>query len=126
MYTAIRLIKTEDDYDSALKRIRALMTAEANTPEADELEVLSTLVELYEEENFPIDLPDPIAAIRFRMEQSGLSEQNLIPIIGSKSQVSELLSGKISLTLAMAKALHNQLKIPAEVLLSEPNILSEV
>jgi len=98
------------------------MNAKADTPEGDELEVIVTLIELYEEEHFPVDLPDPLSAIQFRMEQSGLSAQNLIPIIGSSSEVSKLLSGKLPLTLQMARDLHNQLKIPAEALLKEPNV----
>ena len=122
MYTAIRLIKTEEDYEIALERAKSLMGAKEGTPEIDELEVIATLIELYEEEHFPIDLPDPISAIRFRMEQAGLSPQSLVPIIGSSIEVSKLLSGKLSLTLEMARALHNQLQIPAEVLLKEPSV----
>lgn len=121
MHTAIKLIKTEEDYENALAHARSLMDSAAGTPEADELEVIATLIELYEEEHFPIELPDPISAIRFRLEQTGLSTQNLIPIIGSHLEVSDLLAGKIPLTLQMARALHNQLQIPAEVLLKEPS-----
>ena len=122
MITPIKLIKTEEDYEAALVQAKSLMNAEAGTLEADQLEVMATLIELYEEEHFPIDFPDPIAAIRFRMEQAGLSVQNLVPIVGSSVEVSDLLSGKLPLTLKMAKALHNQFQIPAEVLLSEPNV----
>lgn len=78
-----RLIKTEKDYTLALKRIETLMDAEADTPEADELELLSTLVEMYEEKQYLIDLPDPVEAIRFRMAQLGLKQQDLIPFMGS-------------------------------------------
>ena len=123
MLTTIRLIKTEEDYKSALSQNRALMNAEAGTSEADELEVLATLVELYEEEHFPIDLPDPIAAIRFRMEQAELSTQSLTPILGDPTTVVDFLNGNIPLTLKMARALHHKLQIPAEVLLQEPEAL---
>jgi len=116
---AIKPIKTEADYDAALEQIASLMDAKAGTPEADELEVLATLVECYEAEHYPINLPDPISAIRFRMEQAELSQRDLIPYIGSRSKVSEVLSGKRSLTLQMMRSLHQHLGIPAEVLLQE-------
>ena len=116
-----RLIKTEEDYTLALKRIEALMDAEANTPEADELELLATLVEMYEEKQYPIDLPDPVEAIRFRMEQLGLKQQDLIPFMGSRSKVSEVMNRKKSLTLSMMRGLNRGLGIPAEVLLHEPD-----
>jgi HTH-type transcriptional regulator / antitoxin HigA len=118
--TKIKPIRTEEDYEAALLRIEALMDAEADTPEADELEVLATLVDLYEEKHFPIDWPDPIAAIRFRIEQAGLTPRDLIPLLGSRAKVSEVLSGKRSLTLQMMRALHEHLGIPAEVLLRQP------
>lgn len=115
----IKPIKTEADYDAALEQIASLMDAKAGTHEADELEVLATLVECYEAEHYPINLPNPIAAIRFRMEQAELSQRDLIPYIGSRSKVSEVLSGKRSLTLQMMRSLHQHLGIPAEVLLQE-------
>lgn len=115
----IKPIKTEADYDAALEQIALLMDAKAGTPEADELEVLATLVECYEAEHYPINLPDPIAAIRFRMEQEDLSQRDLIPYIGSRSKVSEVLSGKRPLTLQMMRSLHQHLGIPADVLLQE-------
>lgn len=124
MSTTIKVIKTEEDYKAALDKARSLMDAKAGTAEADELEVIATLIELYEEVHFPIDLPDPISAIRFRMEQSGLSPQSLASVVGSGLEVSELLSGKLPLTLQMARDLHHHLKIPAEVLLKEPNVLA--
>jgi HTH-type transcriptional regulator/antitoxin HigA len=119
--SSIKPIKTETDYELALERISELMDAAPDTAEADELDVLATLVEVYEEQNHPIDLPDPIAAIKFRMEQSGLSQRDLVPYIGSRSKVSEVLTSKRSLTLNMIRALHEHLHIPAEVLLQEPN-----
>jgi len=115
----IKPIKTEADYDAALEQISLLMNAKAGTLEADELEVLATLVECYETEHYPINLPDPIAAIRFRMEQADLSQRDLIPYIGSRSKVSEVLSGKRPLTLQMMRSLHQRLGIPADVLLQE-------
>ncbi|MDO9515071.1 MAG: ImmA/IrrE family metallo-endopeptidase [Syntrophales bacterium] len=115
-----RLIKTEEDYNKALSSIEELMDAEANTPAMDELELLTALVEMYEERHFPINWPDPIDAIKFRMEQIGLGQKDMVPFIGNKSKVSEVLNGKRSLTLAMMRAIHRDLGIPAEVLLKEP------
>jgi len=114
-----RLIKTEEDYTRALDRIETLMDSEGGTTEADELELLSTLVEMYEEKQYPIDLPDPIKAVKFRMEQLGLKQQDLIPFIGSRSKVSEVLNRKKSLTLSMMRGLNKGLGISAEVLLHE-------
>lgn len=115
-----RLIKTEKDHNHALKRIELLMHAETGSPEADELELLATLVELYEEQHYSMDFPDSVDAIRFRMEQMGMKQQDLIPFIGSRSKVSEVLNHKKPLTLSMMRALHKGLGIPAEVLLQEP------
>ena len=114
-----KVIKTEEDYQKALSRIDKLMNAEPNTPEGDELELLVTLVELYEEKKYPIDMPDPIEAIKFRMEQLGLNQQALVPFIGSKSKASEVLNKKRPLSLSMMRALHRGLAIPAEILLQE-------
>ena len=110
--SSIKPIKTEADY--ALERIEQLMESEPDTAESDELDVLTTLVEAYEEQHYPINLPDPIAAITFRMEQAGLSQRDLIPYIGSRSKVSEVLTRKRSLTLSMIRALHEHLNIPAD------------
>jgi HTH-type transcriptional regulator/antitoxin HigA len=115
-----RLIKNEKDYKNALSRIDQLMDAEAGTPEVDELELLTTLVEMYEDQHYPIGPPDPIDAIKFRMEQLGLIQKDLVPIIGSKSKVSEVMNRKRPLTLAMMRALHKGLRISAEVLMREP------
>lgn len=113
----IKPIKNKKDYNTALKKIESLMDAKRNSPELDELEVFSILVEKYEEEHFPISNPDPIESIKFRMEQMGLSQSDLIPVIGSKSKVSEVLSGKRGLSMRMIRALHDRLKIPADVLI---------
>ena len=115
-----KLIKTEADYDAALARIEEIFDAKSGTQEGNELELLTTLVELYEDKAFPIDLPDPIEAIRFRMEQQGLRAKDLVRHIGSPGKVSEVLSGKRPLSLAMIRNLVNGLDIPAEVLLQKP------
>ena len=115
-----RLIKNEKDYESALSRIEQLMGATSGTTEMDELELLTALVEMYEEKHFPISSPDPVDAIRFRMEQLGLAQKDLVPYIGNKSKVSEVLNGKRPLTLTMMRSLNNHLDIPAEVLLKDP------
>jgi len=116
----IRAIRSDADYAAALARIDELMDAEPGTAEGEELDVLADLVEHYEEKLFPMGYPDPVAAIRFRMEQSGLTPRDLIPIIGSRAKVSEVLSGKRALTMPMARALHNNLGVPADVLLQQP------
>lgn len=116
----IKAIRNEADYDAALRRIDALMDAEPGTPEGDELDVLTDLVEHYEEKHVPMGFPSPISAIEFRLEQAGLAPRDLIPFIGSRAKVSEVLSGKRPLTMPMARALHEHLGIPAEVLLQQP------
>jgi HTH-type transcriptional regulator/antitoxin HigA len=119
----IKPIRTEADYKVALARIDALMDAEPGTPEGQELDVLTDLVELYEAKHVQMGHPSPVAAIEFRMEQAGLSPRDLIPFIGSRAKVSEVLSGKRRLTLPMARALHEHLGIPAEVLLQQPGAI---
>ncbi len=104
-----RLIKNEEDYDMALSRIEQLMDAKPGTAELDELELLTALVEMYEERHFPIGPPDPIDAIKFRMEQLGLGQKDMVPFIGTKSKVSEVLNGKRTLTLAMMRSLNKGL-----------------
>lgn len=112
-----KLLKTETDYNEALKRIEELFDAEQGTPEADELELLAALVELYEQEHFPIEAPDPVSAIKFRMEQENLSNEDMIQYLGSKSRVSEIFSHKRDLSISMIRKLVTGLHIPAEVLL---------
>jgi HTH-type transcriptional regulator/antitoxin HigA len=116
----VRPITNEKDYNEALERIEQLMDAEPGTEDGDLLAVLATLVELYEEERFPVELPDPVEAIKFRMEQAGLKQKDLVPFIGSKSKVSEVLNRKRPLSLTMMRSLHKGLGIPAEVLLRSP------
>lgn len=112
-------IRTEADHKAAMARIDVLMDAEVGSPEIDELAVLAELVEAYEAKHFPIELPTPVEAIRFRMEQAGLEPRDLEPYIGSRGKVSEVLSGKQPLTLAMIRALHTHFGIPAEVLVGD-------
>ncbi len=117
-----KLIKTEQEYNSVLSRIEELMDAQENSPEIEELELLAALVELYEDEHYPMDLPDPVDAIKFRMEQLGLNQKALVPFIGSKSKVSEVLKRKRNLTLSMMRSLHKNLGIPAEIFLQTSEI----
>lgn len=118
-----KIIKDEKSYNEALGEISRLIDKDPKTgsQEADQLELLSLLVENYENEKFPLTIPDPIRAIKFRMEQQNLSQADLIPYIGSRSKVSEVLSGKRPLSLAMIRALNFGLGIPAEILLKEVN-----
>jgi len=113
-----KVLRTEDEYKEALARVEGLMDAGPGTPEGEELELWSMLVEDYEERNHSIPMPDPVSAIRFRMEQAGMKDADLIPYLGSKSKVSEVLNGKRPLSLTMIRKLHEGLGIPAEVLLS--------
>ncbi len=116
----IKPIRTEQDHKTALARIDELMDAEFGSPEGGELDVLVDLVELYESKHEPMEYPSPLAAIEFRMEQAGLTRRDLVPFIGTRAKVSEVLSGKRAITMPMARALHEHLGIPAEVLLQEP------
>ena len=115
-----KLIKTRPECAAALARIEKLMDAAPHTPAGDELELLALLVHDYEEKTFPIAKPDPVAAIRFRREQHGLAAKDLVPLLGSRSRVSEILSGRRRLSLKMIRALVVGLRIPADVLLGEP------
>jgi HTH-type transcriptional regulator/antitoxin HigA len=112
-----KVLKTARDYKAALAYIERLM--DQPSPDEDELELWSLLVEKYEEERFPIATPDPIEAIRFRMDQAGLQPAGLQPYLQSKSKVSEVMNRKRPLSLSMIRALHRGLKIPAEVLVQE-------
>lgn len=114
----IRPIKTEQDYNAAITRIEKLWGANKDTPEGDELDLLVTLVESYELKYFPIAPPDPIDAIKFRMEQMGMTSADMVKYLGSQSRVSEILNRKRKLTLGMIKTLYKELKIPAEILLA--------
>ncbi|HUV14994.1 MAG TPA: ImmA/IrrE family metallo-endopeptidase [Pelolinea sp.] len=116
----IKMIHSEEDYQAALALLNGLMDAVPGSPEEEELDLLSFLVDKFEEEHFPIDLPDPVEAIKFRMDQQGLTQKDLVRYIGSQSKVSEVLNRKRSLSLAMIRSLHLGLGIPVEVLLQEP------
>lgn len=120
----IRPIRSEADYHAALIEIEHLWDAEPGTPEGDQAEILSILIEAYEAKHHPIPAPDPIAAILFMMEQKGLTRRDLEPAIGSRSRVSEVLSRKRPLTLPMVRALSNLLQIPADVLVQPYKIQS--
>ena len=113
----IKPIKTEQDYNMSIKRIEELWGAKRDTPEGDELDLLCTLVESYEMKHYPIAPPDPIDAIKFRMEQMGMTNADMVKYLGSQSRVSEILNGKRKLTLKMVKSLYKGLNIPAEILL---------
>ncbi len=113
----IEPIKTDGDYRRTLAEIEGLMTAARDTPEGDRLDVLVTLVEAWEAQHYPIDLPDPIAAIRYHMEQNGLAPKDLAPYIGGRNRVYEVLNRKRSLSLKMVWRLHRELGIPAESLI---------
>jgi len=115
----IRPIRTEDDYETALARLEAIWDPQPDTPEADEFEVLVTLIEAYEARHYPIGPPDPIEAITFRVEQMGLTRKDLEPYIGSRARVSEILNCKRTLTLEMIRKLHAGLKIPYESLIGD-------
>ena len=114
----IKPIKTEQDYVESIARIEQLWGAKKDTPEGDELDLLVTLVESYEMKHYPISPPDPIEAIKFRMEQMGMNRSDMVKFLGSQSRVSEVLNRKRDLTLKMVKSLYKGLKIPAEVLLT--------
>ncbi len=114
----IRPIKTEKDYESAISRIEELWGAKKDTPRGDEFDLLVTLVESYEMKHYPITPPDPVDAIKFRMEQMGMTNSDMVKYLGSQSRVSEILNKKRKLTLGMIKSLYKELKIPAEILLS--------
>jgi HTH-type transcriptional regulator / antitoxin HigA len=114
----IRPIKTEQDYNDSILRIEELWGAKRDTPEGDELDLLVTLVESYEMKHFPIAPPDPIDAIKFRMDQMGMTKEDMVKYLGSQSRVSEILNRKRKLTLGMIKSLYKGLKIPAEILLA--------
>jgi HTH-type transcriptional regulator / antitoxin HigA len=113
----IKLIKTDADYRAALAEIETLMAATLDSPEGERLELLVTLVEAYERDHYPMDLPDPVEAIRFEMEQNGLTPKDLEPMIGRSNRVYEILSRKRPLTLKMIWRLHRDLGIPAESLI---------
>ncbi len=119
----IKPIKTKADYRAALKVVEALMGAKANTADGERLDVLVTLIEAYERKHFPLELPDPVEAIKFQMDQKGLTPKDLEPMIGRLNRVYEILNHKRPLTLRMIWKLHRGLDIPAESLIRQPDAL---
>ena len=115
----IKVIKTEEDYKTTMKRFEEIFHAPIDSKEGDEAELLSILIERYEEEHYPIEAPDPIDAIKFRMEQMEMSNKELAQIIGYKSRVSEIFSRKRKLTLNMIRSLHKKMNIPYEALIED-------
>jgi HTH-type transcriptional regulator/antitoxin HigA len=113
----IKPIKTEEDYNEALERLEVIFDAPENSPEGDEVQILGMLIENYENEHFAIGLPDPIEAIKFRMEQMGYTQADLAGIIGLKSRASEILNRKRKLSLEMIRKLHEKMNIPTNVLI---------
>lgn len=122
----LKLIRNEKEYDEALDRVDELMELdpELGTPQSDELEVLALLIEKYEEKNWVIASPDPIEAIKYRMEEMHLKQKDLIPYVGNKSKVSEVLNRKVALSLTMIRNLSEALHIPLEVLVQTPKKLA--
>ncbi|WP_298248397.1 helix-turn-helix domain-containing protein [uncultured Christiangramia sp.] len=112
-------IRNEQDYQNALERLEVIFDAKKGTEDGDELEILSILIDNYENEHFPIGMPDPIEAIKFRMEQMGMKQKDLAEVFGFKSRVSEILSKKRKLTLEMVRKLNTTLHIPTEVLIQD-------
>lgn len=115
----IKPIKTEEDYQEALARLDVIFDAPLDSPDGDEADILSILIEKYEDEHYPIGPPDPIEAIKFRMEQMGMKKSDMAEILGYKSRVSEILNKKRKLTLEMIRRLHEKLNIPYETLISD-------
>jgi HTH-type transcriptional regulator/antitoxin HigA len=115
----LKIIKTTKEYQEALESLEKVFDAKPDTPEGDELEILALLIDQYEKEHFPIEEPDPIEAIKFRMEQLGMKQKDLAETIGFKSRVSEVLNKKRKLTLEMIRKLHEQLNIPTNILIKE-------
>lgn len=115
----IKPIRSKADYRAALKAVEDLMSARAGSPEGDRLDVMVTLIEAYERKHYPLDPPDPVEAIKFRMEQMALAPKDLVPMIGQLNRVYEILNRKRPLTLQMIRRLHSKLGIPAESLIKE-------
>lgn len=117
MSGSVKPIRNALDYEAALADVEALWGAKSGTPKGDRLDVLATLIDAYESEHFPMDPPDPVDAIKFRMEQQGLSRKDLEGIIGSRARIAEVLDRKRGLSIAMIRRLHERLGIAAEVLI---------
>jgi len=117
MAVELKPIRTEEDYENALAEVERLWGARSGTREGDRLDVLATLIDAYEAQHYPMDPPDPIEAIKFRMEQQGLTRKDLEPLIGTRARVTEVLNRKRSLSIEMIRRLHDRLGISADVLI---------
>jgi HTH-type transcriptional regulator / antitoxin HigA len=117
MATEMKPIRTETDYEAALEEVAALWGAASNTPKGDRLDVLATLIDVYEATHHAMDPPDPVEAIKFRMEQQGMTRKDLEDIIGTRTRIAEVLNRKRSLSIGMIRRLHDQLGISAEILI---------
>ena len=117
MKNELKPIRSKADYRQALAEVERLWGAKSGTPEGDRLDVLATLIEAYEDDHYPMDPPDPIEAIKFRMEQQGLTRKDLEPLIGTRTRVAEVLNRRRNLSIAMIRRLHERLGIPADVLI---------
>lgn len=117
MFTELKPLRTEADYDEAIAEVERLWGAKSRTPEGDRLDVLATLIDAYESQHHRMDPPDPIEAIRFRMEQLGLTRKDLEPMIGARNRVAEVMNRKRNLSIEMIRNLHDQLGISADVLI---------
>ncbi len=117
MATEMKPIRTEADYEAALKGVEALWGAAIDTPDGDRLDVLATLIDVYEDKHYAMDPPDPIEAIKFRMEQQGMTRKDLETIIGTRTRIAEVLNRKRSLSIGMIRRLHDQMGISAEILI---------
>ncbi len=116
----IKPIRTEADYEEALAEVEKLWGSPSGSTKGDRLDVLATLIDVWESKHYPIDPPDPIEAIKFRMEQQGLTRKDLEGIVGSRARIAEVLSGKRSLSIAMIRRLNKTLKISADILIAQP------
>ena len=122
MATEVKPIRTAADYHAALKEVERLWGSKSGTPDGDRLDVIATLIDAYESQHEPVDKPDPVEAIRLRMEQQGLTRKDLEPLLGSRMRVSEVLNGRRALSIAMIRRLHAELGIAADVLIRAPRI----
>jgi HTH-type transcriptional regulator/antitoxin HigA len=120
MTSELKPIRSEADYDEALAEVERLWGAKLGTPEGDRLDILATLIEAYDDKHYRMDPPDPIEAIKYRMEQQGLTRKDLEPMIGTRTRVAEVLNGKRNLSITMIRNLHAKLGISAEVLIQPP------
>lgn len=125
MAAELKPIRDNSDYEAALAEVERLWGAKSGTPKGDRLDVLATLIDVYEAKHFPVDPPDPIEAIKFRMEQQGLTRKDLEPIFGTRNRTSEVLNGRRGLSIEMIRQLHSKLGISAEVLI-RPSRLKKV